>query len=243
MRYLITLVDDELYRDVVEKFGGDHKKAAYALVELGLLHESSAPGLPSSKLPAAERGSIYQDLLVRSKGDHVLARAAMRQLDLHRLESPGRDGMSGRTVTALDTMGAHSASTVSLSQTGAHTISDHATGTGGTGALSTLATPRSTALGSSLVDDDMLYADIAPPFYVCPVSSIVMRDPVVLTTERTYERRAIEYHLRIHPNICPASRRPIEPPVTITPDVSLRQNIEAWSAVHAPRLLVRLDVM
>lgn len=106
------------------------------------------------------------------------------------------------------------------------------------------ATPGNTACGlnagTPLVCSpvpDIVPITEPPPAYICPLSGMLMRHPVLLETGRSYERQAISAYLEEHDAVCPASRRVLSRPITMTPDYNLQANIQAWCVVHAPHLL------
>jgi hypothetical protein len=80
----------------------------------------------------------------------------------------------------------------------------------------------------------------ANPGFLCPLTGIVMRDPVILEATRvSFERRAIQWWLTVHPDLCPVTGRPVTTAALRTDD-ELRGAIQAWAQRQAPQLLVRL---
>ena len=79
----------------------------------------------------------------------------------------------------------------------------------------------------------------APETFYCPITKDVMRDPVLLPTGQTYERRAIEKWLRGGGRSCPATGQPVNPDVQLIPNLALRRTIEDWASVHCPAILER----
>lgn len=76
------------------------------------------------------------------------------------------------------------------------------------------------------------------PGFLCPLTGIIMRDPVVLgATLISYEREAITWWLQAHPGRCPVTGRPVEDP-SVSPDDELRLSITSWAARYAPHLMV-----
>ncbi|KAK9862880.1 hypothetical protein WJX84_004544 [Apatococcus fuscideae] len=77
----------------------------------------------------------------------------------------------------------------------------------------------------------------APSNFFCPISMHLFRDPVVLPTGQTYERRFIERWLAHGCTRCPCSGQSLVPPVLLMPNVALRKCIEEWADDHATWLL------
>ena len=80
----------------------------------------------------------------------------------------------------------------------------------------------------------------APSTFFCTISMELMRDPVLLPTGQTYERRAIEEWLSrggASGARCPATGVELEPDVKLIPNLAMRQSIEEWAAAHCPELL------
>jgi hypothetical protein len=79
----------------------------------------------------------------------------------------------------------------------------------------------------------------APPGFFCPLTGILMHDPVILKDSAiSYERAAIEWALHIDPGRCPVSGLVLTHH-SVEPDSDLRQRIMAWAVEHQPELLVR----
>lgn len=74
-----------------------------------------------------------------------------------------------------------------------------------------------------------------PPYFLCPISLEIMRDPVTLATGITYDRCSIERWLFSDGRAtCPVTQRPLAPPDReATPNHTLRRLIQAWCAAHA----------
>eukprot|EP00887_Chlorella_sp_A99_P007345 scaffold2.g7345.t1 len=86
-------------------------------------------------------------------------------------------------------------------------------------------------------DPDVRAADAgAPRHFFCPISTLIMRDPVVLVTGQTYDRPCIEQWLGQNSS-CPVTGQALAPPVHLTPNVALRNAIEEWCEKHAPYML------
>ncbi|CAM0902345.1 unnamed protein product [Alopecurus aequalis] len=74
-----------------------------------------------------------------------------------------------------------------------------------------------------------------PPYFLCPISLEIMRDPVTLATGITYDRASIERWLfdAAHHATCPVTRRKLAPEDReATPNHTLRRLIQAWCAMH-----------
>uniref|UniRef100_A0ACD5ZB64 Uncharacterized protein n=1 Tax=Avena sativa TaxID=4498 RepID=A0ACD5ZB64_AVESA len=74
-----------------------------------------------------------------------------------------------------------------------------------------------------------------PPYFLCPISLEVMRDPVTLATGITYDRASIERWLfdAAHHATCPVTRTKLAPEDREpTPNHTLRRLIQAWCALH-----------
>ena len=87
-------------------------------------------------------------------------------------------------------------------------------------------------------DPDARLADAGTPLhFFCPISTLIMRDPVVLPTGQTYDRDNIERWLQQGNCSCPMTGQQLTPPVAVTPNVALRHSIEEWCAKYAPWML------
>jgi hypothetical protein len=74
-----------------------------------------------------------------------------------------------------------------------------------------------------------------PPYFLCPISLEIMRDPVTLATGITYDRASIERWLfdAAHHVTCPVTQRKLAPEDRdATPNHTLRRLIQAWCALH-----------
>ena len=68
-----------------------------------------------------------------------------------------------------------------------------------------------------------------PEDYVCPISLMVMEDPVMIVQSGiTYEREVIEEALRIHPCRDPKTNQEWSEPLTLAPNVLVRKMIIEW---------------
>ncbi|PON63127.1 Coatomer beta subunit [Parasponia andersonii] len=72
-----------------------------------------------------------------------------------------------------------------------------------------------------------------PPFFLCPISLEIMKDPVIVSTGITYDRESIEKWLFSGKNeTCPVTKQPI-PDSELTPNHTLRRLIQAWCTMNA----------
>uniref|UniRef100_A0A1D2A535 U-box domain-containing protein n=2 Tax=Auxenochlorella protothecoides TaxID=3075 RepID=A0A1D2A535_AUXPR len=77
----------------------------------------------------------------------------------------------------------------------------------------------------------------APQHFFCPIAMHIMRDPVVLSTGQTYDHPSIERWLSEGHTKCPITGVELPTPVSMAPNLVLRQSIEEWAARRAPWLL------
>ncbi|GLJ16324.1 hypothetical protein SUGI_0275820 [Cryptomeria japonica] len=75
--------------------------------------------------------------------------------------------------------------------------------------------------------DELRISTFVPPFFRCPISLEVMRDPVSLCTGVTYDRANIEKWLDLGKNVCPATMEPLQN-LEIVPNHTLRRLIQEW---------------
>ncbi len=73
-------------------------------------------------------------------------------------------------------------------------------------------------------------AEQALPAFFCPISCIIMHDPVSTADGHTYERFHIESWLRNH-DTSPATGA-VLPHKNLSPNIALRQAIEEWEEKH-----------
>lgn len=78
-----------------------------------------------------------------------------------------------------------------------------------------------------------------PAGFFCPLTGILMRNPVILRDSAiSYERAAIEWALHMNPAKCPVSGLMLNSEA-LDADVDLRDRIAQWAEVNEPELLVR----
>ncbi|KAL1541421.1 E3 ubiquitin-protein ligase PUB23-like [Salvia divinorum] len=76
-----------------------------------------------------------------------------------------------------------------------------------------------------------------PPYFLCPITLDIMRDPVTLSTGITYDRESIEKWLFTQQNTtCPATKQQL-PNLDLTPNTTLRRLIQSWCTLHAVQRL------
>lgn len=72
-----------------------------------------------------------------------------------------------------------------------------------------------------------------PPYFICPISLEMMKDPVTISTGITYDRENIEKWLFSGKNdTCPVTKQSITS-VELTPNVTLRRLIQSWCTLNA----------
>ncbi|CAN4089638.1 unnamed protein product [Withania somnifera] len=72
-----------------------------------------------------------------------------------------------------------------------------------------------------------------PPYFLCPISLEMMKDPVTLSTGITYDRENIEKWIFFAKNqTCPVTKQPLMGR-ELTPNVTLRRCIQSWCTVNA----------
>ncbi|XP_023749149.2 E3 ubiquitin-protein ligase PUB23 [Lactuca sativa] len=71
-----------------------------------------------------------------------------------------------------------------------------------------------------------------PPFFVCPISLELMKDPVTLSTGITYDRESIEKWLYAKKNnTCPVTKQVLSD-LDLTPNHTLRRLIQSWCTLN-----------
>ncbi|KAF2569853.1 hypothetical protein F2Q68_00028018 [Brassica cretica] len=72
-----------------------------------------------------------------------------------------------------------------------------------------------------------------PPFFLCPISLEIMKDPVIVSTGITYDRDSIEKWLFSgKKNSCPVTKQDITD-ADLTPNHTLRRLIQSWCTLNA----------
>ncbi|KAL5545700.1 hypothetical protein UlMin_005387 [Ulmus minor] len=73
-----------------------------------------------------------------------------------------------------------------------------------------------------------------PPFFLCPISLQIMKDPVTVPTGITYDRESIEKWLFSGKNeTCPVTKQVLKDSQDLTPNHTLRRLIQAWCTMNA----------
>lgn len=77
-------------------------------------------------------------------------------------------------------------------------------------------------------------SDQVPPFYICPISLEVMKDPVTLSTGMTYDRDSIRRWISVYGHrTCPVTQQPIAGGLAgVTPNSTLLRLIQQWHVEH-----------
>ncbi|XP_075509533.1 E3 ubiquitin-protein ligase PUB23-like [Primulina tabacum] len=79
-----------------------------------------------------------------------------------------------------------------------------------------------------------------PPYFVCPISLEIMKDPVTVSTGITYDRDSIEkWIFSQNNNTCPVTMQALFDPELI-PNITLRRLIQSWCTVHASQDIEKL---
>ncbi|KAL3628139.1 hypothetical protein CASFOL_027185 [Castilleja foliolosa] len=81
-----------------------------------------------------------------------------------------------------------------------------------------------------------------PPYYICPISLEIMKDPVTTVTGITYDRDSIEQWIFTQKNTtCPVTKQPLSDAAEfVTPNITLRRLIQSWCTIHAADGVERL---
>ena len=80
-----------------------------------------------------------------------------------------------------------------------------------------------------------------PPFFLCPISLELMKDPVTVCTGITYDRENIEKWLFSGKNnTCPVTKQPLSSDYDLTPNHTLRRLIQSWCTVNASHGIERI---
>ncbi|KAJ9181291.1 hypothetical protein P3X46_009434 [Hevea brasiliensis] len=79
-----------------------------------------------------------------------------------------------------------------------------------------------------------------PPFFLCPISLQIMRDPVTVPTGITYDRESIEKWLFSGKNdTCPVTKQVISD-CDLTPNLTLMRLIQSWCTLNASHGIERI---
>ncbi|KAL3623452.1 hypothetical protein CASFOL_032268 [Castilleja foliolosa] len=83
-----------------------------------------------------------------------------------------------------------------------------------------------------------------PPYFVCPISLEIMKDPVTIPTGITYDRESIEQWIfTLNTLICPVTKQTLDPnQELITPNLILRSMIQSWCTLHSPQGIQTLPI-
>ncbi|XP_059643165.1 E3 ubiquitin-protein ligase PUB23-like [Cornus florida] len=72
-----------------------------------------------------------------------------------------------------------------------------------------------------------------PPYFLCPISLEIMKDPVIVPTGITYDRESIEkWIFSGKNNTCPVTKQVLSDP-DMTPNHTLRRLIQSWCTINA----------
>ncbi|KAM3324594.1 E3 ubiquitin-protein ligase PUB23-like [Capsicum chacoense] len=72
-----------------------------------------------------------------------------------------------------------------------------------------------------------------PPYFICPISLEMMKDPVTISTGITYDRENIErWIFSAKNNTCPVTKQSLTS-IELTPNVTLRRFIQSWCTLNA----------
>ncbi|KAK4380648.1 hypothetical protein RND71_002510 [Anisodus tanguticus] len=72
-----------------------------------------------------------------------------------------------------------------------------------------------------------------PPYFICPISLEMMKDPVTISTGITYDRENIEkWIFSTKNNTCPVTKQSLIG-IELTPNVTLRRLIQSWCTLNA----------
>lgn len=79
-----------------------------------------------------------------------------------------------------------------------------------------------------------------PPYFLCPISLQIMKDPVTVSTGITYDRECIERWLFSGKNkTCPVTKQ-VLPDTDLTPNHTLRRLIQAWCTLNVSNGIERI---
>ncbi|CAA3002299.1 E3 ubiquitin- ligase PUB23-like [Olea europaea subsp. europaea] len=72
-----------------------------------------------------------------------------------------------------------------------------------------------------------------PPYFLCPITLEIMKDPVTVSTGITYDRESIEQWLFSRNNsTCPVTKQVISDS-ELAPNITVRRLIQSWCVIHA----------
>uniref|UniRef100_A0A7S2YQY8 U-box domain-containing protein n=1 Tax=Entomoneis paludosa TaxID=265537 RepID=A0A7S2YQY8_9STRA len=74
----------------------------------------------------------------------------------------------------------------------------------------------------------MVPSSLEPPVeFLCPITTEIMRDPLMTRNGLSFERKAILQWISNHNNTCPMTREPLTPSGLVT-NAALKGRIQAW---------------
>jgi hypothetical protein len=80
-----------------------------------------------------------------------------------------------------------------------------------------------------------------PPFFICPISLEIMKDPVIVPTGITYDRESIERWLFSGKNkTCPVTKQALAADCDLTPNHTLRRLLQSWCTMNASHGVERI---
>ncbi|XP_058085858.1 E3 ubiquitin-protein ligase PUB23-like [Magnolia sinica] len=80
-----------------------------------------------------------------------------------------------------------------------------------------------------------------PPFFICPISLQIMKDPVTLSTGVTYDRESIyRWVFSYNHNTCPVTKQPLTDH-NLTPNTTLLRLIQSWSRGNSSNVAIQVD--
>ncbi|XP_073052500.1 E3 ubiquitin-protein ligase PUB23-like [Primulina eburnea] len=79
-----------------------------------------------------------------------------------------------------------------------------------------------------------------PPYFLCPITLDIMKDPVTISTGITYDRDSIEnWIFSLEKITCPVTKQLLFD-TELTPNITLRRLIQSWCVLHASQGVERL---
>ncbi|KAK1354527.1 U-box domain-containing protein [Heracleum sosnowskyi] len=73
-----------------------------------------------------------------------------------------------------------------------------------------------------------------PAYFICPISLLIVKDPVTAITGITYDRESNEHWLLTADDAsCPVTKQPLPRDFDLTPNHTLRRLIQAWCTANA----------